>query len=605
MMASGRTLSLFYLALCASIQAAALSPDIRADTNRDGVVDITGESDSIGKATWNTTRGAIFLPNIGDKHQHCYTKDRLGNALSNDELAYCSDASGHMLLAPEYVAPLRTLPLNVSSDGTAQIYATPRAAYSRVRIFLLEDASQPNQTSSWSLVDREYSFNSSQLAAGLTLGIDGRELVKDATVWNGSVTVVFNVTDGAENASDAVALHLAPVLTHHHLQTVETLITAGANDSDPVQLNFVNQLDEARVTAGLTNPLLLLNQSSDIWAQDFVEPGYASMPGPSGPIAIRIMLRSAQSTRTGGRQVFEQLRGPGIGGFQPPSDTGTGFGHREINSYGNLETIPPYTSRSGVAYKAGRIIMGKHYDRLPAAALLDFLYGQNLQSPLILETGWLLIGHVDEFVQFLPYDNDLGFTISITDTTSALALLNKTQSEGSGDVKAISYTGPATETGMNLTVSELLANATFLEANRYAQRHIDANLQVLLDEIPLDPKDVIYVPTLFRAGDVWDFTEGDGLPPHTDPVRSGEWELMAFNPASINGIVIGRHYISPKPFGPTVNGTDVLAQAVEAAYARAGMSVSYVDDFESHHVNAGEVHCGSNTLRQTDLVWWD
>jgi protein-arginine deiminase len=34
------------------------------------------------------------------------------------------------------------------------------------------------------------------------------------------------------------------------------------------------------------------------------------------------------------------------------------------------------------------------------------------------------------------------------------------------------------------------------------------------------------------------------------------------------------------------------------------MSVGYIDDFLSHHVGAGEIHCGSNTLRQTDAVWW-
>lgn len=115
-----------------------------------------------------------------------------------------------------------------------------------------------------------------------------------------------------------------------------------------------------RQSAGIETPLLLFNQSSDIWAQDFIEPAYASMSGPSGPIAIMIILQSAQSTRTGGRQVFEQLRGPGVGGCQPASGTGSGSGHREINSFGNLETIPPYTSKSGVEYKAGRIVMGKH-----------------------------------------------------------------------------------------------------------------------------------------------------------------------------------------------------------------------------------------------------
>lgn len=219
------------------------------------------------------------------------------------------------------------------------------------------------------------------------------------------VSVVFKVTDRNQTAIDNVALQIAPVLTHNHLQRVETVVSTSGNDSEPVQANFIRQIDEARVKAGVMKPLLLFIQSDDIWAQDFLEPAYASMPGPNGLIAIRVMLRSAQSTRTGGRQIFEQLRGPGVGGFQPPIGTGDGFGHREINSFGNLETIPPYTSKSGVKYPAGRIIMGKHFDRLPAKSMLDFLQGQRLQAPLILETGWLVIGHVDVFVQFLPYED--------------------------------------------------------------------------------------------------------------------------------------------------------------------------------------------------------
>jgi protein-arginine deiminase len=443
------------------------------------------------------------------------------------------------------------------------------------------------------------------LNAGITLGIDGRELVKDSSVWDGSVVVRFDVTDGLNRASDAVALKQAPVLTHHHLQSVETMITTAANDSDPVQLDFVQQLEDVRNSVNIQNPMVLLKQSSDIWTQDFIEPAYASMPGPNGPIAIRIILRSAQSTRTGGRQVFEQLRGPGIGGFQPPSGTGTGVGHREINSYGNLETIPPYTSKSGMLYKAGRIIMGKHFQELPAKALLDFLYGQELQAPLILETGWLLIGHVDEFVQFLPYDNKLGFTIAIADTQAGIKLLQGAQDAGHGGIPAIRFPSDSEdiyEPGLGMTVDEVLSNQTWIDANAYAQQHIASNLQLLLSEIPLDPRDIIYVPTLFRDADFGIGMTDDGLPPHTPVVMAGEKQMMAFFPASINGIVIGKQYISPKPWGPVVNGTDLLAQAVETAYARAGMSVSYVDDFLSHHVGAGEIHCGSNTLRQTDDI---
>lgn len=597
-------------------QGLALQPDIRADTNRDGVVDITGTTDSGAKTAWSSSRGAIFLPNIGDKTLRCATTDRNGNPLSNDELAACHDASGHLMFAPEYLAPLRTVPVNVPKGSTGRVYATPRAAYERVRIFFRDGSN--NGTAEWKLVDQEFTFGPEQLAAGLTLGIDGRELVKDAAIWDGSVTVAFDITtpandEGAEKTySDAVALHMAPVLTHHHLQAVDTLVSTAGNDSSATQQQFIRWLDAARETSGIQKPLLLFNQSDDIWAQDFIEPAYASMPGPDDgkPVSIRVMLRSAQSTRTGGRQVFEQLRGMGFGAFQPPSNTGSGFGHREINSYGNLETIPPYTSKSGKAYKAGRIIMGKHYDKKPAAALLNFLEGQRVQTPLLLETGWLLIGHVDEFVQFLPYDNELGFTIGIADTTSALNLYKKLAEEGHGKTLAISFedkieSGVPLEPGMGASVSEMLANSTFLAVNAYAQRHIDANLETLLSEIPLDRSQVIQVPTLFRGSDFVIPSGDSGLPAHTDVVMRDEWLTMAFNPAAINGIVLGKHYVAAKQYGPVVDGVDLLAAEVDKAYAKAGMKVLYVDDFQSHHLFAGEVHCGSNTLRQTDMVWWE
>ncbi|KAH6676957.1 hypothetical protein F5X68DRAFT_173906 [Plectosphaerella plurivora] len=603
--------SLFHLALAFNhvTGSSCLKPDIRADTNRDGVVDVHGSSDVDAKAFWSVERGATFLPNIGDKHRRCQTTDGAGNPWSNDELSSCHDASGHLALAPEYLAPLRTLPLNVSKGATARIYAPSKAAYSRTRLFVLDDASKPNATESWRFVDQEFTFNSTQLAEGISLGIDGRDLVKDASVWDGSVTVVFEVTDGTQQASDAVALKMSPVLTHHHLQTVETLVSTGSNETRPIQSQFLKELDQGREAAGIKNPMLLFNQSSDIWTQDFIEPGYASMPGPNGPIALRVILRSAQSTRTAGRQVFEQLRGPGIGGFQPASNTGTGFGHREINSFGNLETIPPYTSKSGKKYKAGRIIMGKHFERLPAAALLDFLHGQSVQSPLILETGWLLIGHVDEFVQFLPFDNELGFTIGVADTRMGLKMFEDLKTAGHGGVQAISFKpetdeGPP-EPGLGMTIDEVLSNKTFIDANAYAQRYIDANLRVLLEEIPLDLNHVVRVPTLFRDSDFGiGLDRRDGLPPHTPEPMENERQLMAFYPASINGIVLGKHYLSPKPYGPVVDGKDVLQAMVEEAYAKVGMTVGYVDDYLSHHVGAGEIHCGSNTLRQTDMVWW-
>jgi hypothetical protein len=38
-----------------------------------------------------------------------------------------------------------------------------------------------------------------------------------------------------------------------------------------------------------------------------------------------------------------------------------------------------------------------------------------------------------------------------------------------------------------------------------------------------------------------------------------------------------------------------------------GLSISFVDDWDSYHLLKGEVHCGTNTLRKTDpsKLWWE
>ncbi|WP_407077483.1 protein-arginine deiminase family protein [Streptomyces sp. SCSIO 30461] len=41
-----------------------------------------------------------------------------------------------------------------------------------------------------------------------------------------------------------------------------------------------------------------------------------------------------------------------------------------------------------------------------------------------------------------------------------------------------------------------------------------------------------------------------------------------------------------------------------AAYTKAGMKVSYIDDWYTYHLGAGEVHGGTNTLRDASSAWW-
>jgi protein-arginine deiminase len=466
-------------------------------------------------------------------------------------------------------------------------------------------------SSVWAVVDPQLTFNATSLRNGISLALDGRGLVTDTAVWDGTVRVVFEVTDGNQTARDVVTLKQAPVLVHHHLQRAEVVLSIAPGDYQTVgsnwQFRFVRGVQDA--VAGEV-PVVLFNQSTDIWAQDFFEPGYASMPGPDGPISIRILLRSAQSTRDAGRQVFSQLRSAGIGGFQP--GPGSGFGWEEINSGGNIEAIPPYTSRSGKRWPNGRVIMGAHFGTHPAESMVKFFESQQSQSPLFLETGWLAIGHVDEMVQFLPSNTtSLGFTIAVADPAAAIALLRTANASGHGTTPLVSYTGDATPDVLTIfldpslldnttTIASTLSDPTFHATQAYAQRHIDRNLALLLREIPLlQEKDILRVPTLFK--DVtypWPGTP-DGHPRRIALPHAGERQLKGLLPQAINGVVLGGDtYIAPRQWGPVVEGRDIIAEAVEEVYGRVGMGVRWVDDYMSHHVRGGEVHCGTNVLRE-------
>ncbi|KAK4161502.1 hypothetical protein QBC43DRAFT_337169 [Cladorrhinum sp. PSN259] len=147
---------------------------------------------------------------------------------------------------------------------------------------------------------------------------------------------------------------------------------------------------------------------------------------------------------------------------------------------------------------------------------------------------------------------------------------------------------------------------TFESTQAYAQRYIDQNLALLLGEVPLRQEDVLRVPTLFK--DVtysWPDTP-DGHPPRLSAAHPGERQLKGLLPQAINGLVLGnaKYYIAPKQWGPMVEGRDIFADAVEQVYGRAGLEVKWIDDYMSHHVRGGELHCGTNVLRQMGR-WWE
>lgn len=573
--------------------------DIRADSNRDGRVDLDGNTDIAHKLSSSNHAGAIFLANIGDTGRRCSKLALRGSPPSNEKLAACNDASDDIQRSDRYMAHLRTVPIPRLTPGAyGTVSVGDATARKNVRIFRREG-------SEWLITQNDHKFTQNQLQLGLNLGIDARDTRRPGG-WDGRVNVHFTVHDRGKISADSVKLRVAPILTYHHSQSVQQIFaTAGNDTSNFFQRKFVSALEASLAEMDVNYPLFKFNASDDIWAQDFFEPGYTSMPGPSGPVTLQVMIRSAQDDRVAGRQVFEYLRGSGTGAVQD-----RGGSRDEINSMGNLETIPPHNF-NGKNYTAGRIVLGTHGARKPY--ILKYMLAQEIQDPLLLDTNWLAVGHVDEMLQFLPANNSLGWAMLVPDPQAGLAILRKTQSAGYGNIRAFSRQNDTEGNPSDLfgipwglhgvpsyTIDDLLSQSQIIEANANFARSIRGTVNLLKRETGITNADIHGVPAVFRTG--LTFPPNGGIRPE----RNNNSELAgSLYPASINGQVLSStQYLAPNPWGPVVDGRDIMADAVSEVYGRLGFKVNFVDNWNSHHTWGGEVHCATNTIRNGNYRWW-
>jgi protein-arginine deiminase len=576
--------------------------DIRADDSRRGTIDLSAKPDWVTKTKWTNERGAIFLPSIGDSGMRC-SKMAAARVMSIEELANCHDTSDDIQRAPQYLAPIRTVPMHDISDfATATISVPDGGQRPFVRIF------RPHEEQ-WSIVHNSDTFSASELRRGLCFGVDARD-TRRPDVWNGRVSVCLTVQDGNETSTDSVELRVAPVLVHNHLDKVEQIwSTAGDDTSFPWQHRFNEDLACATENTKLPS-VFLFDGDADPWVQDFVKPGFASMPGPDGPISLRAHIRSSQDTRLSGRQVFSKLRDTAIGAVQYP-----GGARDEINSMGNLDCTPPFT-HNGVTWPAERIVVGRHGPYEPH--ILPYLRAQETQDPILLDAAWLFVGHVDEFVQFLPANTERGWVVVVADPDAGLQLLQDAQEAGQGElpmysrkmdepVNDVTMENVTEKTHGSLampvpggTITEYLQDHKSKKTNVDVGERIRANIGILKAEIGLNDAEIYHLPMLFNS------VNRDELPFIGPRAADEKLAVVAAYPATINGLVLTgfRTYVAPKPWGPVINGKDIMAEATKGVYEKLGWNVKFIDDWNSHHSFGGEVHCTTNTIREMGRRWW-
>jgi protein-arginine deiminase len=206
------------------------------------------------------------------------------------------------------------------------------------------------------------------------------------------------------------------------------------------------------------------------------------------------------------------------------------------------------------------------------------LTAQKVQSSLIrLDTGWLLIKHVDEVVSFIPSGSpELPFKVLVVDTSSMTALLDRWMTEGHGGLQLF---GPFEKN--KVTVSSLSGNSELLDWNRSLQKdRIEPNINLLKAELGLEEKDFIRVPCLFDK-------YGGALVPNM-----------------VNSTVLNGHIFIVAPKGPMVEGKDLLEEEMRRRLAGVPLTPHFLEA-GTYHLWGGEVHCATNVRREgPSAPWW-
>ncbi|KAF1730038.1 Protein-arginine deiminase type-4 [Beauveria bassiana] len=627
-------------------KATANKADIRVDTNRDGIVDVDGTSDQAGKDTWTDAAGAIFLPNIADSGDRCkklHADLQLPKQLATmyDTLAKCHDAADDEQRAPQNLAPMRTVPMTGLSDSaTGTISVADEKSRALVRVF------RQSKDGKWEIVNNDTVFTAQDLRDGLTLGVDARDTRRPD--WDGRVKVDFSVGDGQNESKDTVMLRVAPVLLQHHRQAVNEVLTSGlpkaTGDFKAYLDKIMSGIQSSMKAAGITGPLTRL-PNNDAWAQDYFEPAYASMPGPNKTVvALRVIIEGRHDPRLNSTSIiYTTLRGDGVGAVaqQLPRQANLEKRSSDFDAGGNLESIPPY-ELNGKKYPAGRIIVGGDSQRLPVG--MDFFKAQEVQAPLVLDSTWLAVKHVNEMVQAVPAKTPRGWAIMAIDPEMGLKMLRDAEAAGHGDqsVTGRQRTGP--------TIAQFLSTESNMVAAEVAAKAMAANIEMLKKETGLSDAEIHRVPALISLFDLsqkyvhrssrrrgissrdesaeaaLDQEFMDNFPSHLLDEDDDDDDEVAPNntteqrrraaatkppryssvlPSLVNGVPLSdSHYLAPQPFGTIIDRKYIFQEAATAAFKKAGFTtVDYLEEWRIHSA-FGDLHCMSNTFRDISEPWW-
>jgi protein-arginine deiminase len=492
------------------------------------------------------------------------------------------------------LAPLRIVPAANIPDGSVGRLAVQAPASNYVRVF--QRTGGGAAAADWKAIAlNSDTWTADALRAGVELRLEGKDIVRDNDVWDGFVDIDFEIRDASGKlvGSDRVRLRVSPFMLYHHLLPAETVYVTAFSDGDSV--DFRTDIEAAVAVANA--PELVEFWLDDPWTQDFFETGYMSMPAAGGAQkVIRVNFRSpnlyndsvSNPLRDGGDIVYSELRGVDAAGITQ-YDPNHNLDMDTLNSFGNTETIPPFT-HNGATWPLGRILRGSVSNYYPDPKFSKMIASQAVQAPVFVDTSWLLVSHVDETISFVRAPTAQGWTIVVNDPALAISMLEELNDSGYGATKMfagrkwMAYNG--FEYTAQTTIAGVLGDADVMEETTKAIAAVESQLDILLAATGIRPEDVIRIPFTHWAVDGYS---------------------VAYQPGTVNLLYVADDVVAAaNPYGPIVDGVDVFRAQMEAEFDKVGITVMWVEDWNLYHRNLGEVHCGTNTTRQIPAAkWWE
>ncbi|KAM3824077.1 LOW QUALITY PROTEIN: protein-arginine deiminase type-2 [Vipera latastei] len=376
--------------------------------------------------------------------------------------------------------------------------------------------------------------------------------------------------------TDTVVFRVAPWIMTPNILPPISVFVCSVKDNYLFLKEINNLVSKSRCKISVCSRYM---NRGDRWMQDEIEFGYIQAPHKQFPVVL-------DSPRDGGLEYFavKEILGPDFGyvTLEPLFEAVT-----SLDSFGNLEVSPP-VSVHGKEYPLGRILIGSSFPtsggRRMTKVIRNFLRAQRVQSLVELYSDWLTVGHVDEFVTFVPAPGKKRFRMLMASPSACYKLFREKQKEGHGE--AIMFKGYSGTDTKRVTINKVLSNEIMVQENQYVQRCIDWNRDILKKELGLQEDDIIDLPALFKMD------------------KGGK--AMAYFPNMVNMIVLSRDLGVPKPFGPIIEGECCLEQHVSSLLEPLGLACTFIDDISSYHKYLGEVHCGTNVQRKPfAFSWWN